>query len=357
MVVLYQQSTTQENHQSELLNINSQLRDVEARIEQRVKRDQTLKLKFSRLFESSHPNQSGETSAEKVSIVPSINIPHKDNFYYSMMVVKNGDYFTLRGERIVAGRGKDLLVSSARNEYTYFGEFSEEEGIFAIKKLKVVSRQLELEPEKKINSSGLHLNVSNFFVFSPSGQQHYVLVDAGKGKIVFFDRAGQYLREVKAGGKILQIDKFSNMLIVLTATKLFYLTLTRQPNKTSCVLPYSSLDYFLFEDSNFRFMYGVKNGYIYQYDLGGHCRPVRTYHVPVNSTLFLTSQMVIIESKGSHFGLNLTDSSLRPFTMPIDSCAGSSKESILRKISSQYMIARICVTSEKVQISYVMLDF
>ena len=73
---------------------------------------------------------------------------------------------------------------------------------------------------------------------------------------------------------------------------MFYLGVGRTSNKTGCVLPEGSIDSFMFEDSNYRFIYGVKNGYAYQYDLGNYCHPIRSYHLPNNVALYLTSQMI-----------------------------------------------------------------
>jgi hypothetical protein len=52
---------------------------------------------------------------ESVDLLPSISLPYKDNFYYSMMLRKNGDYVTLRGELIISSSGRQLLVSSTKN--------------------------------------------------------------------------------------------------------------------------------------------------------------------------------------------------------------------------------------------------
>lgn len=97
------------------VKINSKLRRIEGQIERRVRRDQSLKLRFSRLFENIFPNEGNHTALEDVEIVPSISLPYKDNFYYSMMLHKNGDYFSLRGDLIISGQNKKVLVSSVRN--------------------------------------------------------------------------------------------------------------------------------------------------------------------------------------------------------------------------------------------------
>ena len=64
-------------------------------------------------------------------------------------------------------------------------------------------------------------------------------------------------------------------------------------------------------------MYAYQNGYLYHYDLSHHCRPIRSYHLPYNSTFFLTSQLIFVESKGSHYAINYTDGVMRPYTLPI----------------------------------------
>jgi hypothetical protein len=78
-----------------------QLSKIESEIERRTSRQQYLELKLSRLFEHSMKFNEVNLTIEQVSILPSISIPYKDNLYYSMLLKRNQNYYTLRGDLVL----------------------------------------------------------------------------------------------------------------------------------------------------------------------------------------------------------------------------------------------------------------
>jgi hypothetical protein len=220
----------------------------------------------------------------------------------------------------------------------------------------MVSKQLSLEQDLVIDIQAINLKADHFFILNAAGNMVYVVSDNANGRIAFFDKTGKFSKEVETGSKILQIGKFNNNLVVLTEKEMFYMAVGRYGNRTNCVMPQGSVDYFLLEESNYRFVYAVKDGYIYQYDLGDRCRPVRSYHIPVNSTLLLTAQLVFIESRGIYLALNLTDGRISPITLPIEGCQSRTKQVIARKVGNQYIFSRICLT-DKILLSHILIDF
>ena len=121
--------------------ILSELQSLQAKIEDFTRKDKAMNMKFSRLFENTFPVEDHKINIAKVNIIPSVCIPYKDNFYYSMMFQKDQDFFTLRGDLIISGKGRNLLYFSNRNDHTFFGETTQS-NIFVVRKLKVANRQL-----------------------------------------------------------------------------------------------------------------------------------------------------------------------------------------------------------------------
>ena len=145
-------------------------------------------------------------------------------------------------------------------------------------------------------------------------------------------------------------------IVVLTERSLTVIKSHKSFNQMDCLLPEHSVDYLLFEDSNFKHFYAVKQKYLYLYDIGQYCRPIRSYHLPSNCSLALSSQILYLQCKERYFALNLTSSSLKPLTLPVVECDGPSKLNVIRKLSSQYIISQICISDDKLLISHVLVD-
>ena len=77
---------------------------------------------------------------------------------------------------------------------------------------------------------------------------------------------------------------------------MFFISVSRSINVTQCIVPQEGIDYLLSEDFNYQFIYGVRLGQIYTYDLGGRCQPIKSYHIPYNSTLHLASNLIFVDS-------------------------------------------------------------
>ena len=129
----------------------------------------------------------------------------------------------------------------------------------------------------------------------------------------------------------------------MTKKELLLYPITRKIKRISCVIPEQSIDYFLVDDSDFRFMYGVSPGQIYQYDLTEQCKPVKSFHIPKNGNIQLTSHSIFIETGTNQYALNLTDRSLQSVSLPLAACSGTKKQSILKKISHEYIVSSICL--------------
>ena len=54
--------------------------------------------------------------------------------------------------------------------------------------------------------------------------------------------------------------------------------------------------------------------------------------------------------------LNMTDGKQHHYNLPVSECKGNSKESIIRKMMSQYIVSRICAVEDKIVISHILLD-
>ena len=52
----------------------------------------------------------------------------------------------------------------------------------------------------------------------------------------------------------------------------------------------------------------------------------------------------------------MTDGKQHQYNLPVSDCEGFSKESIIRKMMSQYIVSRICAVEDKIVISHILLD-
>jgi hypothetical protein len=313
-------------------------------------------LRFSRLFETNLANEGHNTSIDDISIVPSISIPYKDNLYYTMMTRKRNDYFTLRGDLIYSGIENSTLVATARNDHTFFVEMLDNRTL-VFKKLNVYKKQSQLDIEITLDFSRFQdIRVDSVYAVNPSNRGHFVTADHQKGLIFCFDRQGSLLNQIKTEGNIVQIEKLNNFLVVLTSKEFFYLNINRNYTKTNCVWPEDSLESFTFEDTSFRSVFAKKNNSIILYDLGGYCRPMKSYPVPEKPNVFVTSQLLFIESKGNYFTINFTEGRLKSFNLPVNKCEGPQKFVLTRKLMSQYIISRICLREAGINIAHILVD-
>lgn len=52
---------------------------------------------------------------DQLELLPSISLPYKDNMHYAMMLRRNSNFYTLRGDIVFSKTANPTLVSSIRN--------------------------------------------------------------------------------------------------------------------------------------------------------------------------------------------------------------------------------------------------
>lgn len=97
LIILTVMSEGAPSGQAKEQRLLDELAEVEAEISRVVPRPRRMGFKFSRFLENTVQWEARESTKEEVRILPSISIPHRDNLHHSMMLKKDGGFWTLRG--------------------------------------------------------------------------------------------------------------------------------------------------------------------------------------------------------------------------------------------------------------------
>lgn len=65
---------------------------------------------------------------------------------------------------------------------------------------------------------------------------------------------------------------------------------------------------------------------------------------------------MLIESRKNHYMINYTEGILRPLSLPVSDCEGQMKIEVSRKLISQYIISRLCLKENNINIAHILVD-
>lgn len=135
-----------------------------------------------------------------------------------------------------------------------------------------------------------------FIAINHPTRKCFLLAHRSQGLILFFHHNATIIQYFHTFTSIIQILKVGSNLFVLTLGELFFFSLTKNLNRTSCLIPWDGIEELQLDESNFKFVYGKRGETIYQFEVGEECRPVGQFHILPKSSFFVASQLIFLQS-------------------------------------------------------------